>query len=348
MALRDLLDSDFVRARNVLPVVVALAFGVLAWFGVGPLLFGEGDEAPPPAPVPAPAPVAEVVVDAPAGLEPVAEPETAWLKFLVAVRDLGVGTLVRRDDVAWRERHEPVDEEAAFIARDWAELADVAGAVVVRPVAAGAPIPRAALVPPGGRGFLTAVLAPDARAVTVTADGATTSARIIYPGDRVDVIFVANNVPGPEGVGLAARRIVRDARVLAVGSDSALLGPGPFEGWLAPRPRSALQIGEVLEAVPVMEARPPPTGNTFTLEVSLRDAERLSLAGTAGQLTLAMRSVAAAAAFDPVWSAPVQLDEVVSAGPAEKPVRVLRGTQSESVARESLAAGAPRGDGASP
>ena len=336
MALSDLLrDMRIVRARNVVPAIIAVAIGVLSWFGVGPLLFGggEGSSSPPPAPPP----VASTDVANPAGAPVlVAEPEPAFLEpepepepfaVLVARRDLEVGTLLRHDDLAWLEWQQPIDTDTVFIEGE-TPISRVLGAVVAGHSAAGRPVRRDALIVPGAPGFLAAVLVPGKRAVTVEADGATTSAGVVFPGDRVDVILVATSVAGGAGEAAepAAQRIVRDARVLAVGSNVSLVtGPSAMFGY-----RSEDDEGEWGSLN--MGSLGGPAGNTFTLEVAPRDADRLSLASTAGQITLAMRSLAQSATADPHWTPPVRMGEVMV--PESVPhgtVRVLRGVASESV-----------------
>ncbi len=323
MALRDLLDSDFVRARNVVPAVLALLFGVFAWFGIGPLLFGGGEDAPPP-PEPAPVEVAPVAEAAP-------EPVVVYPEVLVARRDLEVGNLIGRGDLLAQEWREPLDygaPEDVFVTPE----TDVAGSVVVRRCPAGAPVAWDALIPPGGDGFLPAVLTRGARAVTVEADRATTSAGVIRPGGRVDVILVATGVAGPAGAstGPTAQYVVRDARVLAVGSDIASASSFSLEDWAGGAQVAPSGGG----------------GSTFTLEVSPRDAERLSLARVAGELSLAMRPAAPSATPEPFWPEPVRIDEVVPLPAAGPPaLRVLRGTQSESVQVSGGESSAPQSGG---
>ena len=341
MALRDLADLQLVRARNVVPAVIALAFGVLSWFGIGPLLFGGEDAedgAPPvvamPEPVVAPEPVAVPEPPAVDGVaEPVLEPrpEEAEVSLLVALADLEVGALIRREHLDWQEWRGRFSDASAVIEEGEVELSRVEGSVVVRRSPAGLPLQPDAFIPPGGRGFLPAVLAPGTRAVTVEADGATTSARVIFPGDRVDVILVAASVPGLAGAppGPAAQRIVRDARVLAVGSDVVMGGTRVEErllglGFLGDGDDSS-------ESQFALSAPSESLGNTFTLEVTPRDVERLSLATTAGSITLAMRSLLSGD-WEPSWSVPVRMDEVVAPGLQRRStLRVLRGAESESV-----------------
>ena len=194
-------------------------------------------------------------------------------------------------------------------------LRAVVGAVTRRTVEAGAMVSWDKLLMPGHPGFISAVLAPGMRAVTVNVDSATTSARIIYPGDRVDVIMVSSVARD----GAASRTIVRDTRVLAVGEDVMSLGR---YGTV-----SLAQAGEVVPAR-------APDGSTFTLELPPRDAERIAVALAVGHLTLATRSIRARdTGADPERS--MRLADVMPQpeDPAPAPaVRVFRGSGSATVA----------------
>ena len=298
------------RAYGVrpIPVAVAAVAAVMAWLVLGTdiVVGGDGDDrdARPLAPVaaaPAPAP------------EP--EPPPVYPTVLVANRDIAAGVLVTSDLVEWRQWREPVDVNMAVV-EGAVPLRAVLGAVTRRPFASDSMVSWDGLLTPGHPGFISAVLAPGMRAVTVSVDGATTAAKIIYPGDRVDVIMVAAG--GQDGA--ASRTIVRDTRVLAVGDTVLSLGR---YGTV-----SLAQAGE-LQPVPV------PTGSTFTLEVPPVDAERIAVALAVGQLTLAMRSIHApevVAAGDRL----VRLGDVMPppARPAAAPaVRVFRGSEAPTTTR---------------
>ncbi len=251
------------RAYGVrpIPVVVAAVAAVAAWLVLGTdLVVSGGDRQDRPQAV-----VAEV---APPPEPP--RPPPVYPSVLVANRDIEAGVLVTSELVEFRESREPVDVNMAVVEGAVPQRA-VIGAVTRRPFGAGAMMSWDGLLMPGHPGFISAVLAPGMRAVTVGVDSATTSAKIIYPGDRVDVILVA---AAQAGQSAASRTIVRDTRVLAVGD--AVLSLGRY-GTV-----SLAQAGEI-------EPIPQPTGSTFTLEVPPVDAERIAVALAAGQLTLAMR-----------------------------------------------------------
>lgn len=314
MAIADFLDWGFFRPRNLIPAVLALVVGVVAWFGIRPALMEDSQ--------PPPAIQAEAPASAPAEPPPPAEPEPVYPYVLVAKRDIQSGILIVADLVEWVEWREAVDINVAVV-RGAVALQAVLGAVTVRPFKGGELLAWDGLILPGSPGFITAVLAPGRRAVTVEVDRATTSANIIFPGDHVDVILVADTgQAGQAGVaaGAAAQSIVRNVRVLAVGSTIVSLGRYG---------RASLSSAGVIEAVT------PPQGETYTLEVSPKDAARISLAANTGQLTLAIRPIFAVPAGEHV--SPVWLDEVVRSPELEAPpqVQVIRGG-GDNASRESV------------
>jgi pilus assembly protein CpaB len=122
---------------------------------------------------------------------------------------------------------------------------------------------------PGDHGFLAAVLDPGMRAVSVSVDLVTGAAGLIWPGDRVDVILTQamNDNAIPIGRRVAAETILNDVRVIAI--DQQL----------------------VQGAAPDAAAR---NARTVTLEVLPSGAERISVAGRVGRLSLAVRSIGGA------------------------------------------------------
>lgn len=300
------------RAYGVrpIPVAVAAVAAVAAWLVLGTdLVVGRGNDANAPAitaeAAPAPAPA------------PSPEPPPVYPSVLVANRDIPAGVLVTNDLVEWRDWHEPVDLDMAVV-EGAVPVRAVLGAVTRRPLAADAMVSWDGLLMPGHPGFISAVLAPGMRAVTVGVDGATTAARIIYPGDRVDVIMVT--AAGAAHDVAASRTIVTDTRVLAVGDTVLSLGR---YGTV-----SMAQAGE-------LQSVPAPSGSTFTLEVPPVDAERIAVALAVGQLTLAMRSIHAPGAIAS-GDRLVRLGDVMP--PPVRPeaaptVRIFRGSAAPTTAR---------------
>lgn len=251
----------------------------------------------------------------------VQEPEPPKiLKVVAATRVLPVGTLLVVEDLVELEMTLETSR------RGYIEVDGPAswplGYVVREALVAGAPLTRAAVVGPRQRGFLAAVLKPGTAAFTIELDPGTSHAGMIEPGDRVDVILTAElpsagggkRLPAetPSAGGekrLVSRMILEDVRVVAV--DRRVEG----------------------------EERSKDDGFvTATLEVLPSQADRLALGKEAGQLSLAVRSLAAGPAgqrrgavmdLSQLLPPPLDAEECppVDAEELRKVVRVIRGDE---------------------
>jgi pilus assembly protein CpaB len=195
------------------------------------------------------------------------EPE--YTHILVAQNDLAVGQFLKNADIAWQ----PWPEDAIspnHAVEGETTLEDYVGAVSRDRIGAGEPIVLNDLVRPGERGFLSAVLGPGMRAVTVPINPRSGIAGFIYPGDRVDMILTHRYSPLTEGVDsfdraenrTVSETVLLDLRVLAI--DQAL---GDFE----------------------QQAR---MGSLATLEVTPQQAEMINVLLELGSLSLSLRSLA--------------------------------------------------------
>ena len=316
MAFANFFQSGTLR-RNLIPAAVAVVIGGIAWIGIGPMLSGDSEEPEQPlAPVPVQKATPPPTESPGSDRHP---PEPVYPSVLVANRNVPSGVLLGPEFVEWREWKGPLDMDMAVV-EGVVPLRAVIGAVTRRPFTEGSMIAWDGLLMPGHPGFISAVLSHGMLAVTVEVDRATTDANIIYPGDRVDVIMVSGN---SDAQGPASRTIVRDCRVLAVGS--TVLSHGRY-GTV-----SLTQAGQV-------QPVPRPTGANYTLEVMPRDAERIAVATSAGRLTLAMRSISAPVASEGEGR-PVRLGEVmpIPEGPAAPvTVRIIRGAGAAVDSRENV------------
>ena len=310
MAFANFARSGALR-RNLIPAGAAAVVGVVAWILIRPMLSGGGDEDDAAA-SPPPEPTVEVAVAEPSPT-PGADtlpPEDVYPTVLVMRTDVEPGVVLGRDLVEWREWHGELDRSIAVV-QGVVPLGAVLGSLTQQRFREGDLVAWPGLLLPGHPGFISAALEPGMRAVTVEVDRATTAANIIYPGDRVDVIMVST-AAGQDG-GAASRTIVRNTRVLAVGS--TVLSVGRY-GAVDP------SFGGEFEPV-------RPDGDNYTLEVYPSDVERIAVASQAGRLTLAMRSIRATAATGP-GGRPVRADEVMQ--PTEpRRVRVIRGSEATVV-----------------
>ena len=235
------------RYRVVIMLVLFGVVPVVAAFFVALSFLGQQEVEPPT--VPAVEPVVE---------EEPPPPETRTV--LAAARDLSVGTLIGGGDLSELELEVSTIESEYILVDNGSNARTYRGYAVRQAVSGGTPITPSALVGPGQKGFLAAVLRPGTRAVTLRVGPATSRAGLIDPGDRVDVILSAELKVDEQELKAFARTIVEDARVVAV--DHRLNGEEP-------------EHAEVI---------------TATLEVFPPDGDRLVLAEQEGVLSLAVRS----------------------------------------------------------
>ena len=255
-------------------------------------------------------------------------------QILVATMPLPAGTLLRAQDVAWHSAAGPAGADqfvrpaaAALAAKP--ELSDesraeVYGAVLRDPVAAGDPIRRSGIVKPGDRDFLQVVLSPGARAVAIPVATGGASTGLLSPGDRVDVILTQNfrGENAPLTRRSVSETVVEDLRVLAIDAPDA----------------KNTAAGSTF-------------GRTVTLDVTSAQAEKINVATELGKLSLILRSASgrdglagtASASLSrmgnvkPTWAGDVS-PALSGATPPEKsvavqppPVSIIHGSRGEAV-----------------
>ena len=224
-------------------------------------------------------PAPEPVADAPPPVPEVVAPETK--RMLLAARYLSVGTLLGEDDVV-SDALEVGRIPAGAIPESSDD--DILGTAVRVPIDAGTPVRFTDLVHPGARGFLSLILSPGMRAVSVNIGPATRHAGLIDPGDRVDVIFTAS-APSTDNF---------EVSDLLAGADGARLSRTVFEDL------RVLAIDRTVRPPAVGGEEPPDQRQeiaTATLEVSPAQAPVLVHANREGELALSVR--AARSAPDP-------------------------------------------------
>lgn len=187
-------------------------------------------------------------------------------EILVATRTLTVGTIIEPDSFRYQPWPDQLIENA-YYKKGEADPMQLAGTVVRAPITAGQPLTKGALVEPGDRGFLAAALGPGMRAIAVPVSANSGVAGFVFPGDRVDVVLAQTVAGDEEGPPLrTAETIVRNVRVLATDQ----------------RTMSENAEGK----------REVKTFSTITLEVTPRIAEKIAVAQSIGQISLALRSIA--------------------------------------------------------
>ena len=236
-----------IRASRLLLVAVAiLAGGLAAWLALGRQ------------PEPAPAPVVQVAPEPP--------PPAPTLEVLVARQSIPVGTRLSADLLEWQKWPEETVRTEYITSAAAPEAVTEFGDTVARSeIIAGEPIRREKLGQ-AGSGYLSAILQPGMRAVSVAIGARSASGGFIMPNDRVDVVLTSSSEKGQ-----VSRTILSDVRVLAI---NARLGNTSAQDS-APTPEEGMFSNEALA----------------TLELNPAQAELIINATSGGSLSLVLRPI---------------------------------------------------------
>lgn len=236
-----------------------------------------------------------------------AAPVVTSKRVVVARRDIMLGSFVQASDLDWRDAPEGANPDS-LMHEGQAKLEDFGGAVARRAFKAGDVVPIGTLMKSGDGGFMSAVLEPGMRAVSIAVNAISGNAGFITPGDRIDLIvthrvrvMAGRDSGGEESV--VSETFVRDVRVLAV--DQMLDNP-ENKAILA---------------------------KTVTVEVDQRQAEQIAIASEMGKITMALRSIgghSAANDNEPSGTSSVMGDRGKRGGFSSR-VHVIRGDQTENI-----------------
>lgn len=164
--------------------------------------------------------------------------------------------------------------------------------VALTPIAAREPLLPSKLSGPGARASVAAEIADGFRAYTIKVSDVTGVGGHALPGDRVDVVLMRDVTPQGPVRSYVSEVVLQDVRVLGVDLNADL------------------------------SANKPATPSTATLEVSVPDAQKLSVAVNLGQLSLALRKTGST---EFARTAPMRAGAFVSGGAAAAPRAVSSG-----------------------
>jgi pilus assembly protein CpaB len=182
---------------------------------------------------------------------------------LVALKDVQMGDKLTPSHIGWQSWPEKsVTAQMITKANNPDALATMADARARVAIYEGEPIIDKKLVLPNQNGFMSAILPKGMRAISVRISEETGAGGFILPNDRVDVILTRKR---DEGGLTNSETVLTDVRVLAI--DQTF--------------RQDEETNQVVVAK-----------RTATLELDPHQAEVVSMAESAGQLSLALRSIA--------------------------------------------------------
>jgi pilus assembly protein CpaB len=188
---------------------------------------------------------------------PVKEVEVGGVPTVVAARPLQVGTLLTRNDlkvVSWPER--------ALVPGSFRSIDAVVNRGLMAPASENEPLTDAKVAAAGAGAGLPPTIPAGMRAMSLKVNDVVGVAGFVVPGTRVDVVVTIRHAQG----GSMSRIVLDNITVLASGTrnDQARTGAGPA---------SAALLATVV-----------------TLLVTPEQAERLTLAGSEGSITLVLRN----------------------------------------------------------
>jgi pilus assembly protein CpaB len=199
---------------------------------------------------------------------PEAPPPPLTVDVLVAARTLPAGTLMKEED--FTQRAVPTAKVPQGAITNSPEVrAGLRGALVRHYLDYGDVLMAGDVLRPRDRGFLAAVLAPGARAISVGVDAITGNGGLIWPGDRVDAILTQelNEKDASLARRFVAETVLNDVRVVAV--DQSIT-----QGAIATGDNATGRLAR-----------------TVTLEVTPNEAERTVVAERLGRITLTIHPV---------------------------------------------------------
>jgi pilus assembly protein CpaB len=194
-------------------------------------------------------------------------PQPKGVKVLVAKVAMPTGVFIQEEHLLWQIWPDEDVPESYFMEEevDPEMMQKIVGAVVRRGFSAGEPITPKRFISPGDRGFLAAVLRPGYRAIAIRVNATSGVSGLVFPGDRIDIILT-HTVSDRTGEEVVERRasetVLENVRVLAIDQS----------------------VDET--------SNEPNYAKNFTLEVTPKQAEMISVVRELGALSISLRSLA--------------------------------------------------------
>ena len=196
--------------------------------------------------------------------------EEPKIQVLVAETDMPTGTFLKEINFRWQSWPDNQIPPNYLLKGEY-DPKNLEGSVLRRTLAAGEPLTRGRFVSPGERGFLSAVLKPGFRAISMRVNATSSIAGLVFPGDRVDLILTHGiEIKYLNDEGKAEQSETRNVSE-TIHSNVRILA-----------------IDQTLES----QTNAPQVGKNVTFEVTPKQAEMLAVSDEIGKISLSLRSLA--------------------------------------------------------
>jgi pilus assembly protein CpaB len=194
--------------------------------------------------------------------------QVKMVEVLVAMKDIQMGERLADTSIAWKEWPASNVGPTMITRADKPDARETYQSSRARlAIFEGEPIADKKLVIPGQAGFMSAILPKGMRAISVAISERSAAGGFILPNDRVDVILTRKlDDPNSNQKVVKSEIVLTNVRVLAI--------------------NQTYRQETTEEKVTVTE------GKTATLELDPRQTEVISMVESAGELSLALRSIA--------------------------------------------------------
>lgn len=191
------------------------------------------------------------------------------VQVLVAQKDLMMGERLVDSTIYWRDWPKSNTSDSMITKDAMPDALEKYKTARARlPIFNGEPIVERKLVLPNQSGFMSSILPKGMRAISVSISERSAVSGFILPNDRVDVILTqkVDNPDGKSGKVVRSSTVLTNVKVLAINQTFRQ------------------EAGE--DKVTVTE------GKTAVLELDLQQSEVITMVESAGELSLALRSIA--------------------------------------------------------
>jgi pilus assembly protein CpaB len=189
-------------------------------------------------------------------------------QILVASANITKGDELKAEDMKWQEWPSEAIFTGAVEKQEDTKLSDALSGIAKRDFKKGEALTKDSVVPEKSENLMSALLSDGKRAVSITVNAASSVAGFAGPGDYVDIILTYDlRLPSDPDIKETANQVISRKSVQTV-----------------------LQNVKVLAMdQDIKRADKAKVSKTVTIEVDLRQAEKLALAATMGKLSLALR-----------------------------------------------------------